>query len=281
LRTIVTYGVALSFPFLFLFASFIIYPLLISFTLLTSETAFYEKMLTDELYLHSLYNTAIFIGLGVPTKMVIAFLLSGFLTHYSRLKLVKILNVLYLLPWAIPAVSAALSFRWTLNYDYGLLNKLLTDIGLPKIRWLLDYETAFAAVIAFHIWKWLPMWTLIFIAGRKAIPEELYEVATIDGASLFKSFTNITAPLLSKLFFISLLLSSIWSLGEFEAVWLVTMAGPSQSTHIITTIGFRYAFIDANLVKGLAAYMSLLPVVLVLLIVLILLTRERKYGQNH
>jgi multiple sugar transport system permease protein len=242
----------------------------------TQDMAFYSKLFSNSLYTQALFNTAVFILGAVPLKMALALFLSGFLNYYNKIRIVKVLNVMYLLPWAIPAVSAALSFRWSLNYDYGIINKFLVDIGLPRVRWLLDYQTAILSVIVFHIWKWLPMWTLILLAGRKGISEEIYESAAIDGASLFRRFTGITAPLISKLFFICLLLSSIWSLGEFEAVWLVTMAGPNQLTHIITTIGYKFTFIDANLVGGLAAYMSLLPVVIVIVIILIILTRETK-----
>ncbi|WP_342815742.1 sugar ABC transporter permease [Saccharolobus sp.] len=244
--------------------------------LLSANLDIFYRLVVDPLYIQALINTAIFIGFGVTLKLVFALLLSGFLAYYSKVKIVKMLGVIYLLPWTIPAISAALSFRWTLDYDYGLLNHLLTDIGLPKIRWLLDYQTAIMSVIIFHIWKWSPMWTLMLFAGRKGIPEELYEAASIDGATLLQRFRYITAPLISKLFFVCLLLSSIWSLGEFEAVWLVTMAGPNQMTHLITTLGFKYTFLDANIGKGLAAYMSLLPLVSVLILLLLLITREEK-----
>ncbi len=276
LKTGASYAIGFSIPFLFVFLTFIIYPLLISLELLATNTEYYSMLFSDKLYNQALINTAIFIGVGVPIKLTLALLLSGFLTYYSKIKIVKVLNVLYLLPWAIPAISAALSFRWTLNYDYGILNMFLADMGFNRVRWLLDYPTAMMSVIVFHIWKWLPMWTMLLLAGRKGIPEELYESASIDGASVFQRFTGITAPLLSKLFFICLLLSSIWSMGEFEAVWLVTMAGPNQSTHIITTLGYKFTFFDVNIVKGLAAYMSLLPAVLILVFVLIRLTRETK-----
>jgi len=92
--------------------------------------------------MQALVNTLIFVGIAVPVKMILALILSGFLSYYNRISIVRVLNVLYLLPWAIPAISAALSFRWSLNYDYGIINTFLTDLGLPRVRWLLDYPTA-------------------------------------------------------------------------------------------------------------------------------------------
>ena len=276
MRTGAYYALALSLPFIFIFLLFIIYPLLISVELLSSNLEPYSKLFSDQIYLQALTNTLIFVGIAVPVKMILALILSGFLSYYNRISIVRVLNVLYLLPWAIPAISAALSFRWSLNYDYGIINTFLTDLGLPRVRWLLDYPTAMLSVISFHIWKWLPMWILMISAGRKGIPEELYEAASIDGASLFQRFTQITLPLLLKLFLICLLLSSIWSMGEFEAVWLVTMGGPNQSTHLISTLGFKFTFLDASLVKGLAAYMSLMPLVLILVFLLIQISREKE-----
>jgi multiple sugar transport system permease protein len=166
--------------------------------------------------------------------------------------------------------------RWTLNYDYGIVNLLITDLGFAPVGWLQNYPTAMLTVIVYHIWHWLPMWTLMLTAGRKNIPEELYEAASIDGASLRQHFTEITAPLLSKLFFICLLLSSIWSLGEFEAVWLVTMTDPNQSTNIISTLGYVYTFVRGNLVMGLACYMSMLPIIVIILVILMYLMRGTK-----
>ncbi|MEM4523069.1 MAG: sugar ABC transporter permease [Nitrososphaeria archaeon] len=229
----------------------------------------------NDLYLQSLKNLLIFTGIAVPLKLLLALFISGILTGFRKNRLVKILSVLYPLPWAIPAMSSALSFRWALDYDFGIINKIFFDIGLPKIPWLLTYPTAMFSIICFHIWKWTPMWTLMLFAARQAIPEELYEAARIDGASSTQMFKNVTFPQIKNTFLTCLLLSSIWSMGEFEAIWLVTLGGPNQTTHTITTLGVREVFFYGNLDKGIAIYFSIFPLIITfMLIILFLLRRE-------
>jgi len=274
MKRILTFALLSFIPFFVVFIFFIIYPLAASLSMMFMNPEVITELFSDELYIRAFYNTLVFVGVAIPLKLTAALFLSGFLSHFRKYSIVKVVGVLYLLPWALPAVPAALSFRWSLNYDFGLFNKFLTDLGLPKIPWLLTYPTAMASIIIFHVWKWLPQWTLLLYAGRQSIPDELYEAAKIDGASLWSSFTDITFPLLKKLFVICMVLSSIWSIGEFEAIWLVTMAGPNQATHTITTLGFNEVFQFGNFVKGVSVYMSVLPLISALLLVLIMLFRR-------
>jgi len=253
----------------------VIYPLITSFNLILSNLDALQKVFASELYWRALLNTFLFLVIAVPIKMILALFLSGFINAFKKYFLVKIVSVMYLLPWSIPAISSALSFRWMLNYDYGIINMFLTDIGLPKVGWLLDYQTALFSIVVFHVWKWTPLWTLMLLAARQAIPDELYEAAKVDGANISQSFVHITWPMLKQVFLTCMTLTSVWSIGEFEAIWLITLTGPNQSTNTITTLGFREVFIYGNLINGLAIYFSILPVVLVLVIFLLLLFRRR------
>ncbi|MEM3385623.1 MAG: sugar ABC transporter permease [Nitrososphaeria archaeon] len=260
-------------PFILFFCLLMIYPIILSANMISFEKL--SLLFRNDLYIQSLTNLLIFTGIAVPLKLLLALFVSGILSGFRRNLLVKILSILYPLPWAIPAMSAALSFRWSLDYDFGMINKVLSDIGLPKVPWLLTYPTAMFSIIYFHIWKWAPLWTLMLFAARQAIPEELYEAARIDGASSMQMFKNVTFPQIKNIFLICLLLSSIWSMGEFEAIWLVTLGGPNQSTHTITTLGIREVFFYGNLDKGIAIYFSIFPLIATfMLIILFLLRRE-------
>jgi multiple sugar transport system permease protein len=259
-------------PFIFFFIFLMIYPLILSLSMISFKDAL--TLFGDELYIRSLKNLFIFIGVAVPVKLVLALFISAILSGFRRNPIVKLLGVIYPLPWAIPAMSAALSFRWSLNYDFGIVNKMLVDLGLWKIPWLLTYPTAMLSIILFHVWKWTPLWTLMLFSARQAIPEELYEVAKIDGASLFQVFKNVTFPLIRNTFLVCLLLSSVWSMGEFEAIWLVTMGDPNASTHTITTLGFREIFAYGNLGKGIAMYFSVFPVVVAVMVSIIFILRR-------
>jgi multiple sugar transport system permease protein len=114
----------------------------------------------------------------------------------------------------------------------------------------------------------MPFWTVIFLAGRMAIPQELYEAAEMDGATGVRRFVHVTFPLLANLYLICTLLSTIWTLGDFNTVYFVTGGGPGLSTHVLATLGIRDAFQVANPQLGMAAVMSALPLLIPLVIVL-------------
>lgn len=114
------------------------------------------------------------------------------------------------------------------NSDWGVINLFLSEFGLPKIMWLNSYYTSMTAAIFFHIWKWTPLWTVTFYAGRLVISPELYEAAKIDGASKFNELRHITMPLMKRL---CILLSTIWTMGDFNTIWLLT-GGAQEEPHI-------------------------------------------------
>jgi multiple sugar transport system permease protein len=119
-----------------------------------------------------------------------------------------------------------------------------------------------------HIWKWMPFWTVILLAGRMAIPQELYDAAKVDGATGWRQFVHINFPLLANLYLICTLLSTIFTLGDFNSVFFVTGGGPANTTHVLATLGIRDAFDMAQPPLGVAAVMSALPLVIPLVIIL-------------
>ena len=124
------------------------------------------------------------------------------------------------------------------------------------------------SVIVAYIWKWTPFWTVILLAGRMAIPQEIYESAKIDGATGLRSFVHVTFPLLANLYLVCTLLSTIWTLGDYNTVHFVSGGGPALATHVLATLGIRDAFEIDNPRLGMAAVMSALPLLIPLVIVL-------------
>ena len=107
--------------------------------------------------------------------------------------------MIFILPWAVPSIPTIFSFRWMLNSEWGMLNDLLWSLfGIEGPWWLVKPDLAFGSVIFVHIWKYLPFWTLILLAGRMAIPTDLYEAARIDGASPLQQFWYVTWPQLRE-----------------------------------------------------------------------------------
>jgi multiple sugar transport system permease protein len=256
-RTI--HGFLFTAPLLGLFAAFVIYPMSMGVWYALDADS-YRALFSDPVFTQTVINTLWYVGIAVNLKLALAMLLSGVLDYPFRS--IRLLAALFLIPWAIPALPGILSFRWMLNSQWGIFNHLLTIVGLPSVPWLARYETALGAVMVFHIWKYLPFWTIIFLAGRRAIPTELYEAAALDGASTIQNFWHVTFPLLRNLYLICTLLSMVFTLGDFTVPWLMTGGAPGDSTHVLATLAYRYTFQMGRLEWGLATFAVALPVTL-------------------
>jgi multiple sugar transport system permease protein len=259
-------GLIFTAPLLFLFAAFVLYPLASS-VYYASDPDSYRAIFSDPVFHTTIANTFWYVVVAVNLKLILALFLSGILDfpYWS----IRILAALFLIPWAVPALPGILSFRWMLNSQWGIFNHLLAQFGLPSVPWLAQHDTALGAVMVFHIWKYLPFWTIIFLAGRRAIPNELYEAAAIDGGSALQNFVHVTFPLLRNLYLICTLLSMVFTLGDFTVPWLMTGGAPGDSTHVLATLAYRYTFAMGRLEWGLATFTIALPVTLLFIGVLL------------
>lgn len=258
--------IAFLVPYAAVFLAFVAYP--IAFGLyLGRKPELYEALLENPRFAVTAVNTLLLAGLGVNVKMFLAFLLSGFFVRPGRW--IKALLVLYMLPWALPALPAYLSLHWMFIGYGGFMNSALEAwFGIDGPIWFNSYWLAISVNILAYIWKWMPFWTLVFIAGRMGIPRDIYEAAAVDGATGLRRFTFVTFPLLANLYLICTLLSTLWTAGDFAATHFVSSGAPALQTEVLATFGFRMAF-DYGLVElGVAAMLSVLPVLIPLAIVL-------------
>jgi multiple sugar transport system permease protein len=262
-----TWAIAFCIPYVALFLAFVVYPVAYGLWM-GHQPSLYAQLAADPIYLSTVVNTVVYLAVGVNLKMFLALLLSGFFMR--RRWWTKPLLMIYVLPWAVPALPTFLSIHWMLNSQWGFINNFLWEVfhingpgWLDDSRWL-----ALGAVIAAYIWKWMPFWTVILLAGRMAIPRELYEAADVDGAAGVKRFAHVTFPLLANLYLVCTLLSTIWTLGDFTTVFFVSGGGPALSTNVLATLGIRDAFTIAQPHLGVAAVMSALPLLIPLVIIL-------------
>jgi multiple sugar transport system permease protein len=261
------WAVAFVVPYVALFLVFVVYPVIYGLWL-GHNPSLYPELFEDPIYQRTVVNTILYVGIGVNLKMFGALLLSGFFMR--RGWWVKALLLIYVLPWAVPALPTFISIHWMLNGQWGLLNNVLWELfnidgpgWVETTRWL-----ALGSVIASHIWKWMPFWTVILLAGRMAIAQELYEAAEVDGATGVRRFVHVTFPLLANLYLVCTLLSTIFTLGDYNSVFFVSGGGPALSTHVLATLGIRDAFDIARPELGVAAVMSALPLMIPLVILL-------------
>jgi multiple sugar transport system permease protein len=261
------WAVAFVVPYIALFLVFVVYPVVYGLWL-GRNPSLYVELFEDPIYQRTVVNTVLYLAIAVNLKMFGALLLSGFFMR--RGWWVRALLLIFVLPWAVPALPTFLSIHWMLNGQWGLLNNVLWELfGIDGPGWV---ETsrwlALGSVMASHIWKYMPFWTLILLAGRMAISQELYEAAAVDGATGVRRFVHVTFPLLANLYLVCTLLSTIFTLGDFNTVFFVSGGGPALSTHVLATLGIRDAFDIAKPELGVAAVMSALPLVIPLVILL-------------
>ena len=261
-----TWAIAFVIPYIGVFFAFVVYPVLYGLWM-GSKPELYRELTSDPIYLSSVVNTLLYMGLAVNVKMFLALLLSGFFMRPGWWT--KALLLIFVLPWAVPQLPTFISIHWMLNGEWGLLNNalfILFNIDGPS--WLNERWLALGSAICSHIWKWMPFWTVILLAGRMAIPLDIRDAAKVDGATGIRSFVHITFPLLANLYLICTLLSTIFTLGDFNSIYFVTGGGPANSTHVLATLGIRDAFDLAQPRLGVAVVMTALPLMIPLVVIL-------------
>lgn len=261
------WSIAFLLPYAAVFLGFVLYPMGYGLWL-GSDPALYGALFGDPRYLRAALNTLIFVVLAVNGQMLLGLLLSGFFRRKRRW--IRALLVVFLLPWTVPAVPAFLSFHWMLVAEqWGLADRLLQVLfGVNGPAWFAYGWLALLCDIVADIWKGLPLWTLIFLAGRLAIPEDLFDAAAIDGASAWQRFRLVTLPLLANLYLVSTLIATIWSFGDYAPVLFVSAGTPAFASDVISTLGFHYALDFAEPRLGVAAGLSALPLLVALTLVL-------------
>jgi multiple sugar transport system permease protein len=253
------WGLVLIAPYAIVFLVFVLYPVIYGLWLARSPTS-YEHLFADPIFATTVVNTLVFLLVAINLKMAVALWLSGFFANTRPW--IRWLSILFILPWAVPSIPTILSFRFMLNPEWGIINSLIFRLTLEDgPNWLNDRWLALSMAMLVHIWKSLPFWTLIMLAGRLAIPGELYEAASVDGASKWQKFKFVTWPSLKGLYLTSAILSTIWSLGDFNSIYLLTGGGPADLTHVLATLGVRYLRLD-QIDLSMATIVCAMPLVL-------------------
>src|SRR6516165_7452831 len=261
-----TWAIAFIVPYIGVFLAFVVYPVFYGLWM-GSQPALYTEVFADPIYQQTLVNTVLFVAFGVNLKLFFALLLSGFFMRPGWW--VKALLMIFVLPWAVPALPSFISIHWMLNGEWGLLNNALFIVfGIDGPSWLNSRWLALGSAICSHVWKWTPFWTVILLAGRMSIPHEVMDAAKVDGATGLRSFAYVTFPMLANLYLVLTLLATIFLLGDFNSVSFVTGGGPANSTHVLATLGIRDAYDMGHPELGVAAVMSALPLMIPLVIIL-------------
>ena len=218
----------------------------------------YVDTLNNEGFYRSLIRTSIYTASAVFTKIVLGMIFA--LSLNKRFRGIGILRGIAIIPWSIPPFVVALIWFGILDWA-GPVNSVLQSMNLGTIDWF-SKSTALTTIIMINIWKGWPFLFMSFVSGLQAIPDELYEAAEIDGAGIWRSFWQITLPSLRPVLLTTMLLSTIWTFGEFETVYLTTAGGPGEATRTLPIQIFETAFSKFQLPQAITQSIVILPIFL-------------------
>ncbi|CUU07548.1 arabinogalactan oligomer / maltooligosaccharide transport system permease protein [Candidatus Thermokryptus mobilis] len=234
----------------------------------------YVKVFSEGIFYSVFFKTLIWTFVNVSFHVLIGVFLALVLNRKS-LKFKPIFRTLLILPWAIPQVITALTWRSMFNYEYGAINIFIAKyLNLSPVEWLLRPFEAFTACIITNVWLGFPFMMVVALGGLQSIPQELYEAAEIDGASAWQKFKNITLPFLRPVMAPAITLGIIWTFNNLNIVWLVSNGGePADQTHILVSYVYKAAF---NLYRyGYASALSVVIFFILLAIGLYFLKKTR------
>ncbi|KQR22937.1 carbohydrate ABC transporter permease [Deinococcus sp. Leaf326] len=262
-------------PYLLIFASFWAWPIVSSFLLSFKDSrlgaaapwsvANWSRLAGDEFFRTALKNTFVILIIQVPSMLLMATGLAVALNS-RMLRARGLFRFAFFAPLVVGTVAYSAVFRLLFNTDFGMVNRALGGLGLPPVDWLNQPGPAMAVIILALLWRWTGYNAIILLAGLQGIREELYEAASIDGATPWEQFWKITVPMLRPTLLFCLVLSLIGTLQLFTEPALITNSGPGNATMTLGTYlyqqGFRsfnfgYASTIAYTVAAIAAVVSL------------------------
>ncbi|WP_100407988.1 carbohydrate ABC transporter permease [Bacillus solitudinis] len=239
-------------------------------------TNYTEQFLNPDFW-KALVNTVYYMILVVPIGIAIALVLAVAL---NKVKGKEVYRVFFFMPVVTSSVSVGIIFMWILNGDFGILNQLLSNIGVAGPHWLTDTNWVIPSIALLSIWWGLGYNMVIFLAGLQGIPKSYYEAAEMDGASFVQKFRHITLPLLTPTTFFVTIMTIISSFQVFDQAFVMTNGGPAKASYTMVFHIYHQAFVDFTMGKSAAAAMILFLVILTFtLIQFKLQDRWVHYGQ--
>lgn len=234
----------------------------------------YIIIFQSELFWKVFGNTFYYVILNVPPSIVIPLIIAVLLNQ--RLKGINIFRSIYFLPVISSIVAVALVWSWLYNPEFGLINYVLKKFfNIDGPRWLEDENWAMPAMVIMNVWKSMGYNMVLFLAGLQNIPDSLYEVSEIDGASGIKKFFNITLPLLSPTTFFVFIITIISSFQVFEQTYILTKGGPANSTLTLSYYIYQNAFLYLRM--GYSSALSYILFGIIFIITLLQFKYQKKW----
>ena len=229
----------------------------------------------DPVFWQVVRNTFVYTIVATLLKMVGGLCLALAMNQHFKFK--NMIRALLLLPFIVPTVLSTVAFMWMLDPAFSVVNRMLFELGVPKPgpSWLGNPILAMFSIIMINTWRGLPFYGITLLAGLQTVPTELYEAATIDGASGWERFRFVTLPLLQPIILIVTLFSVIFTFADFQLVYVLTHGGPQNATNLLATYAFDIGMGAGDLGLGASVALTMLPALALLIVGITLYLRKK------
>lgn len=220
----------------------------------------YLRLAEDHIFWKTVGNTFTYTLVCVVLKVFLGIILA-LLLNSMVLKFKNIFRSLTFLPWALPTLVSVYTWKWIFSDIGGALNRILQVLHIIEtpIGWFATPKHAMFSVIMINIWRGIPFIGISVLAGLQTINRNMYEAADIDGANKFKQFCYITLPCIKNVVLLGAVITTIWTLNDFEIIWLLTRGGPDNGTQVFSTLAYTYGFLNRDLGLSVAISVVSLP----------------------
>lgn len=227
----------------------------------------YLRVPKDNLFGAGIGNTLIFAGVSVAVQMALGFALALATTKVRRAR--AFYRAVFILPILVPGIVIGAIWKLMYNFDFGVINQILTWFSLPVADWLGSTTLALPAVIVVDVWHWTPFVFLLMLTGLESLPEDVFEAARIDGATFWQELRFVTLPLMLPTIAVTFVFRLIVGFKVFEEIYLLTGGGPGTSTEVLSFTIYRRFFTE-----GLTGYGSAMSVVVLCVLALVIVLAQ-------
>ena len=263
-------------PYIIHFVVFVAFPVVFSIVLtfhkwnIISPMKFtginnYIRLFNDTLFLKSIMNTFVFLIIHIPLQIFVALVLAEILNQKIFMR--GFFRAAFFLPVVVSGVVVTMLWQQMFAFDTGLLNRILTTIGLDKIGWLVDPNVAMSSIAVMATWKNVGLYVILFLVGLQTVPPHYYEAADLEGANRLQKFFNITLPMIKPTMFMVIILSTIGGFSLFIEPYIMTGGGPLNSTISAVLYIYKQGFFYYHM--GYASTLGLFFALIILIVIVI------------
>lgn len=273
-------GVLLLLPTLIILAAFTLFPMIEGVRLSLTNSNIYrrtsefiglanfERMLTDDIFWISLWNSVVITTVAVVTQLVLGLVIASALKQ-DDIPGVGLMRNIIMASWVIPVVATVVMFRFMSQPDYGFINMVFRSIGLEQwnSNWFGNVNTARPMIIIMHVWRNAPFYAIAFLAAMQAISKDHYDAAKIDGAGTWQTFMKVTLPGIRSMIIVMVTIHVLWTFNNFDFVYIATGGGPINKTDILAVYVYRLAWSNYTVGYGASVGIVMLVILMVYFVI--------------